>query len=371
MKSILFISWDLYPSNTGSASILNQINNLKTTHKLYFLGEKKISQKGNIDRPNHFYLTNFFSSIPRFGKYLKWLFFVVDLFLMNRVVKKVKPNIIIGVFPDGYFLILSFFVSIVNGIQFKPWFHNTYSFNKPKYSLAYFFEYLVFKNSEEIIFLSEGLKSFYSNHYQGVFSVLKHLNIIDKPTVKQTNNNVKNSKLNIILNGTLNDSCLNAVKYVVNEFSEDKFQFNVFGDNAKNFEHHSISHLNLNFQGFLKYDEYYQKLIQNDFAIVPLGLTGNFSDHEYQTIFPTRTIILLQLGIPILFICPNDSFLNDFVLENNCGVVVNNYSEIYKKIDNLISRKEYYSKQSIKTGLLFNKFSFVENFELIINHNNE
>lgn len=88
------------------------------------------------------------------------------------------------------------------------------------------------------------------------------------------------------------------------------------------------------------------------------GFSGGYGTIEYKTIFPTRTIPFLLSGKPIFAHSPKGSFLNDFILENNCAELVDIAATDaiiagLERITNSAAYQEKLVKASRKTATLF------------------
>jgi len=75
------------------------------------------------------------------------------------------------------------------------------------------------------------------------------------------------------------------------------------------------------------YDEVTATLQSHDILLLPHGLSGGWSDAEYATIFPTRTISYLLAGRPILAHTRSDCFLTRWLREHDCAEIVDRADE--------------------------------------------
>jgi hypothetical protein len=87
------------------------------------------------------------------------------------------------------------------------------------------------------------------------------------------------------------------------------------------------------------YDLVIGALRQHDVLLLPHGFDGGYSEAEYATIFPTRTISYVVAGIPILAHSPPHAFLTQWLKENDCAEVVDEKStmRISLALDRLIA----------------------------------
>jgi len=70
------------------------------------------------------------------------------------------------------------------------------------------------------------------------------------------------------------------------------------------------------------YDQLLERMGEADIVIHPHGFHGPMEEHEYQTIFPTKTIEYLLCKRPILAHLPGDCFLAEFYREYDCALIV-------------------------------------------------
>ena len=70
------------------------------------------------------------------------------------------------------------------------------------------------------------------------------------------------------------------------------------------------------------YDQLLERMGEADIVIHPHGFYGPMEEHEYQTIFPTKTIEYLLCKRPILAHLPGDCFLAEFYREYDCALIV-------------------------------------------------
>ena len=113
------------------------------------------------------------------------------------------------------------------------------------------------------------------------------------------------------------------------------------------------------YHGFVPEEEFEVAIRSCDICLVAHGFTGDIHPVEYQTIFPTRTIPLLSMRVPILFHTPEYAAFTKFIEKNDCGFLVKEADEmeiqdtineilsnpniVKQKIDNALRTAEYFN----------------------------
>jgi glycosyltransferase involved in cell wall biosynthesis len=80
-------------------------------------------------------------------------------------------------------------------------------------------------------------------------------------------------------------------------------------------------------KGYISDNVLIDELKKYDVCMLTHGFTGGYTDVEYKTIFPTRTIPFLLSGKPVFAHSPAQSFLNEFIMKNECAMLVEEPSE--------------------------------------------
>jgi hypothetical protein len=337
MDKVLIVSWGIYPTPTGSSVIVNNLAGALDKSKIVIIGEAFNStdiDEFNPNLPKIYYVNPNINLWGRGQTHLRWfnLFMLVKKIII--VSKLEKVNKIVCVFPDDFYLIATFFAIKRLKIPFYLWIHNTYLENYSGYRkvIAFFMQPLVFKISSKIFVISDGLLNFYKKKYKNKeFAVLPHgfplPNKLPQIVEKQLN---KPNNIKFLFTGSLNESCRDAtVRLISVILSNSNYEVHAFTGNPESeFRKHGIDSLNFIWHGFIALEKLYDILPNYDIMLLPHGFSGERTDIEFKTIFPTRTIPLLISGKPILAHSPKKVFLTDFLIKHDCAFVSDEPTEL-------------------------------------------
>jgi glycosyltransferase involved in cell wall biosynthesis len=199
----------------------------------------------------------------------------------------------------------------------------------------------IFDYSTNIFEMSKGMQRFYEEKYR-MQKFIPLVHTFDKyPDKKALTGIPKANKTHykLVAIGNFNESNLDATKRFLNTIKDNpKYSLSVYthvpklllqkrGLDTSLFEH----------KGSVAPEEIQSVLQDYDICVLTHGFTGGYGEVEYKTIFPTRTIPFLLSGKPIFAHSPKGSFLNDFIEENECAVLVDKPSEqaILAKLEEL------------------------------------
>lgn len=371
---IAIVSWTIYPWTTGSSIVVNNIAKTFTKDELILYGEKEPMRKcynWQINYPK-LYHTN--PNINIFGKgqtHLRWLKLNKTIREFTHICLQENVTKIISVFPDEFYMFVAYKVSKKLNLPFYTWFHNTYYENR-KYHwklIAKFLQFKFLSHSKLNFIISDGLHQFYSANYpQFKFSVLQHGFTL--PTINNKVNIVNSTKTyKFLLTGSLNASCKDALQRMCEVVIKNKQdELHIFsGTKEEEFSKIGIKGTNVFYHGFVDEIEFYKKFKEFDIALLPHGLSGNRSDVEFKTIFPTRLIPLLISGLPILAHCPANIYLTDFLKKTNCALVVTNPSpeELNHSI-NLLKNDKLLAHTLVENALIISHKFKIENVKKIL-----
>ena len=111
---------------------------------------------------------------------------------------------------------------------------------------------------------------------------------------------------------------------------------------------------------FLSEFEFFEKLQFCHIMLLPHGFNGAWSQIEFDTIFPTRTIPLLFSNRPILLYSPENVFLTNFFKVNRCGFIESSRDE--ERILNTI--KEIITDEFKRNEVIFNALKISQKFDV-------
>jgi glycosyltransferase involved in cell wall biosynthesis len=270
---------------------------------------------------------------PRRGQsYIRWARWLTLPALARRVERLARTercDAILGIFPNEFFLYAAFAAARRLCIPFYPYFHNTYRENRRGLPLRFanWFERHVCKTAPLVFVVSAGMQQYYQARYPGVrFETLLHP--FNEPLPEFTPPPLPRASLSLALLGTLNESNADAARRlakIVNRREDcrlttysgtDDWYFAKTGVCGPRITHSRVA-----------YDEVTATLQSHDILLLPHGLSGGWSDAEYATIFPTRTISYLLAGRPILAHTRSDCFLTRWLREHDCAEIVDRADE--------------------------------------------
>jgi len=341
-NKILIISWGVFPDQNGSSVIIHNLARI-LKDKIVVVGElpDTVMEWDEIDYPLFHIDSNVLNT--KVGlRYHKWLSFFKSFRKLNSIIREYKCIKIIAIFPDEYYLSLGYVLAKYNGIELYPWLHNTYIENRSGIFKLYakLLQPRIFKYATKIFCISDGLTEYYKSKYRGlVFNTLRHAFQFNN---KEANFINKDSKglVKFAYSGSLNESCREASIRICKVISQkENCKLVVFGKrNVDCLIESGILSDSIQCYDFLEKDVFEQKLRICDFMILAHGFKGKLSDVEYDTIFPTRTVPLLNSGKPIIVHAHSSSFLTTWMRSNKCGYLIctEDTDEISKSIDRLI-----------------------------------
>ncbi len=340
---ILYVSWTIPPVQSGSAFITHQLlRNFKPEEYTAIGGGKStcISLKNYEGVSYHYCFTelNVKGHGDRFFLPFRLLLFPFFLSKVYRIAKREKVKVVLATFPDAYYMACAWVVSRLLHLPFYAYFHNTYVENRTGISrwIGHIFQKHFFKSAIRIFTMSEGMRLVYSEKYpewKSKFCVLPHSFSQYPVSTEQMDSKPFGGKYKLVLIGTLNESNMDASKRIIHLISDhsDLYQLDIYSSSNKQLLKFKYD-LDLDKPGIQYYDAVPQEQVDHilqayDACILTHGFKGAYSDVEYQTIFPTRTIPLLLSGKPILAHTPPGAFLTDFLAKHDCAELVSSQSE--------------------------------------------
>lgn len=287
--------------------------------------------------------------------------------------EKFEPEVIVGVYPDYYFLKIAYEAAKHLQVPFVAYLHDTII----ESSQGSRFEKLckelqedTFRDASALLVMSEGMRDLYSHKY-GIQSIpLQHTYLEEIPDrVEKADNNrqafwggdvyaINQNSVNRITDALLQNSC----RFFIAS-GHDKSYFERIGLNTDN--------IDLGF--FSKREEYLRYLKNNSILVLALDWPDESKIHfdELATIFPTKTPEYLASGIPIIVHCPEEYFMARFFKENDCGYVVSSrdINEIQKIIRKILDDPEHTVGKrlnALKTAHIFDSNLLANKFASII-----
>lgn len=245
-----------------------------------------------------------------------------------KFAERENPSVIVGVFPDYYFLRIARDTAKELKIPLVAYLHDTIaesSFGTRLEKDALLLQEQVFNEASALLVMSDGMKDLYKEKYNVDSTPLQHtyLERVD-PTVPR-----KSQKRQAFWGGDVYAINLNSVNRVATSLKNLKYNFFLAtGHDKSHFEKTGLDTSNIEIGFFSERSSYLENLKTNSILILALDWPDESKIHrdELATIFPTKTPEYLASGVPIIVHCPEDYFLARFFRENNCGVVISERS---------------------------------------------
>jgi hypothetical protein len=339
MKIALF-SRSIYPRKGGSSFVTEQLAGNFSSEELFVIGGKDIFLSPTKQRPPNsprfYYLPSQISIRgrgERFFEFFRYLLFPINLVQSVLIIRKERPDAVVCVFPDAYFCWLGLICSRLMKKTYFTYFHNTYKENRTGLDLwmADKIQHKFFSASRLIFVMSDGLKRFYERTYPSIrkFKTLPHTFREWPEKINGGEPGRSIHEFNLAFTGNFNDSNMESTTRVVNALKKYPYiRMNFYTPVPKTLLKLRGLDVNaINYVGYLPDKDYRRMLSKNDVMILTHGFTGGYSAVEYETIFPTRTIELLLTDKPIFAHAPKTSFLAEYLVTNDCAVVVTDADE--------------------------------------------
>lgn len=326
---ILLLSWCLPGMPTGSAVVVEELARRFDRCEMVVAGEDAgfpVPADWSSDLPEIIHVSKTRlrgnSCAGPIRRLIGMPAFVVRLL---RLVDREKIRHLVVVFPSGYYLFAAWIVKNLRTVSLYPYLHNTFAENRKGWRLLLgnWLTKRLFKASSQVFVMSRGLVEFYEASYPGLrVSALPHAFSGEFPYMDQVRES--ESILRLGIHGSVNEGNADAVKRLLDAFSGDSdLEIVMYSPtSADELDRLGVSRSGMAHMSPADRMDVLRGLSTCDVVLLPHGLSGGFSDVEYATIFPTRTIDLLRCGRPILAHCPESSFLARFLTEHACAEVV-------------------------------------------------
>lgn len=362
---ILIISWGVFPLQQAMSVLVHNLAKELGHDSVVVVGEKS-NVAANWDSVPYplYYIDAEIFGISKGKEYLKWLLLFPTVNRIKEIVEAHNCTSILCPFPDEFYLAVSYLVTKETKLPFYPWFHNTYLENRNgiKKLIAKFLQPKVFEKAEVIFTISDGLTEYYASTYKSYeFCTLVHGFNIPKQIFKDFSIDIS-EKIRFAYTGSFNESCKDAAVRLCKAIVSDcKYELHVFGRSAAlNLAQNGIPVESMVIYDFLSEFEFFEKLQFCHIMLLPHGFNGAWSQIEFDTIFPTRTIPLLFSNRPILLYSPENVFLTNFFKVNRCGFVESSRDE--ERILNTI--REIITDEFKRNEVIFNALKISQKFDV-------
>lgn len=385
---ILLVSWSTLPNKGGSSIIVENLAKNFSSDEMVILGSRKMKQKELPRRSakktsfQYFYSEmDFFGRGARFFDWFRKWRFQPLVKKIEAIITEEKIDHVVGVYPNSFYCYAACLSAKKMNVPFSSYFHNTYIENveitDPQASSI---QKVIFENSVNIFVMSKGMQKFYEQKYeQKNFIPLVHtFNEYPDETKLSGLPKANKSHYKLVAIGNFNESNLDATRRLIAAIKDNpKYSLSLFTHVPKVLlRNRGVDIEGIDYQGFVNPDDVHEKLQDYDICVLTHGFTGGYGEVEYRTIFPTRTIPFLLSGKPIFAHSPKGSFLNDFILENNCAELVHLADEkaIIAGLDRIADDENYQAKlvaASKKTAKIFHGPQVVKKLKSRLNQTQE
>ncbi len=264
-----------------------------------------------------------------FDRYLHKILPFIKLFIKYKL-KKIKPDKVLGVCPNGEFFIIAYQASRELGIPFMAHMHDLWEENMAEGSIrlknAVKWEPAILKNADTVFCMTDIQKEFYQNKYGLNASILPHTlpseriqNIAPFDPAKY-----EREPVSIVYTGNISSIMnLDAVQQFIKaiDYMPEHYQIKMFVSwSTEKLKKQKVFHSRVEYKWLPK--EAVQKEMQEAHALfLPLSFK-NASMDEVRTVFATKTLDYLVSGTPILVYSPADAYHSISAKEKGWGYVV-------------------------------------------------
>lgn len=320
-----------YPPSSGGSSIIMRNLLAAFNPKSYSVVTAKKLLGTNVNGncgENIYYVLSRTSTREK----LDWAWLNIQLPIASiktiNLAKKLRPSVIVGVYPDLCFLLLALRTSRATGIPWIAYLHDTLVealSNKMDAKRAIRLQSDVFNEASSLFVMSEGMAELYNRKYSVVCKVLEHT--YPEAIVKSENSDIQRRQA--FWGGevySINDKSLSRVSISLDNLN-CPFYF-ASSLNKAGLHNYGIVGKNLKTGFFSNRKTYLEELKRQGLLVLALNWPDESKVHidELSTIFPTKTPEYLASGRPILVHCPENYFLAKFFKRHKCGMVVSERS---------------------------------------------
>ena len=316
------------PALNGSTFVVRNLAAQFPATEMVVAGEewRKSRAKGTEPVPENFHYIWKQPNVKsvRLVNWARMFWMPLILWRLIRLVRSEKIEMIMGIYPNEFYLWVAWWLSKLTGKPFAAYYHNTLVENREGRARdqAQRLQTRVFRDARVVFTMSDGLRDFLQPIYPDVnFVPLVHSHELPE-TFENYGGRATHEPLKIAFVGNANNSNWEAFERFWQAIKNESCELTILSAvPPETFARHGIRGDNLKFK-LVPFREEIEELKKHDVMFLPHGFTGGYSEAEYQTIFPTKTISYLISGRPILAHSPADSFLTRWLDENQCAKVV-------------------------------------------------
>lgn len=330
---VLYIT-SAFPPSPGGSCVVNQSLLSAFDPESFTVVSHKSSIKriGVNERIKVLRVLKSFPSIGRYNKLLLRLQRKIAILRIHSLVKSKNPVLIIGAYPNLFFLDLAIRTAEKYNLPFVAYLHDTiYEANigTSAEKLAEALHQQVIKYAALIFVMSDGMKTLFNLKYHQKTIALRHTY---SENAKPFSFKRKN-KLRFFWGGAIYN--INAYPLAqlsrVLKSSGHTLELTANTSNALIKNGFELNNCITTF--YTSREDYLNAIEKSDVLVLALDKHERANIHfdEISTIFPTKTPEYLASGKPIVVICPKNYFLYEFFERHDCGFLidVNKLSTIY------------------------------------------
>lgn len=368
VRRVLYVSRSCPPGVSGSAHVLKEFLRVDEEKLLSVVGSREIL---SFDKSSTEHIVRLKTEISFFGRGARFFSWVRILLLpaaarrIARLAESQNVSRILCVFPDSFYCTASLFAAIKTGKPLHYYFHNTYAANRTglvRY-LAKYIEARMLAKAEKIYFISDALQAYFISlypNYSDKLHVLHHpVDVVDSASLAPRG--FLGSTIKALLMGNLNESNVDAANRMIRALGgRSDLVIRVCTPVPRALLiARGMNVSKIDYLGYVPESEMQGLLEETDLFLLPHGLHGKYSKHEYDTIFPTRSAYYMCHARPILAHCPKDSGLNKFLEVHECALIVNeaNEQKIVESFEKLKGTPELQRKLAVNAKLASARFS--------------
>lgn len=329
-RKILLLSSSVPPALNAVAAVVGHLARQFSRDEMILLGssdEDAPAERWDAAWPAVEYIRDPSRSARRAKRFLRKLVFPALYRRGLRLARVHGCTDVLAVFPFEEHLLAGMLIARAHGGRFFPYLHNTYLEQRAGFFgwVARRLQPRLFAAAAHVFVMSDGMLDHYRKNYpdlEGRISPLYHPFDGDLPSGPPP---PAGTPPHFVMLGSVNPSNEDAaarlfqavldlpgsrLTLVGKEGDDVRRRLALPGDRVGAIQ--------------VPRDQLMAQLQLADVLLLPHGLTGPWPAVEYQTMFPTKTIEYLFSGRPILAHTPPRCFVTDFLVRNDCAMVVDN-----------------------------------------------
>ena len=264
----------------------------------------------------------------RFYKALGVVRFPVMMARAKSLARRLKPTVIVGVFPDKEALAMTIDAAEASQTPWIAYLHDTVSENYAGTQHAAWADTLqrrTFEEAASVFVTGQGMRELYLRDYGFTSKALEISYVEPIPTELPDDHTDRQA----FLGGTIYGVNRHSVCRAAQAFREADCRLVLATSQSwKALETYGLTEELADREFFRERPEYLSALKRQGILAVTLDWPdeSEFSPTELATAFPTRAVEYLASGRPVLVHCPEHYFLARFFNQHQCGLVVSDRS---------------------------------------------